>query len=61
MDDNSKTFTNQTQTIIGKSMLKKENIDYHNYFDHSILNFMIVENYHKKTNDKKQVHKKDIK
>ena len=59
MDNNSKTFTNQI--IIGKSMLRKENFDYHNYFEHSILNFMIYENYNKKTNDKKQVHKKDIK
>tara|TARA_B100000900_G_C20324266_1_gene611526 strand:- start:376 stop:549 length:174 start_codon:yes stop_codon:yes gene_type:complete len=56
--DDYKTFTNQT--IIGKSMLKKEKIDYHNYFENSILNFMIVENYNRKK-DKKQVHKKDIK
>lgn len=65
MDDNSKTFTNQTQTIIGKSLLKKEKIDNSNYFENSILNFMIVENYHKKMNHKKmnhkKIHKKDIK
>ena len=55
--DDYKTFTNQT--IIGKSMLKKEKIDYHNYFENYILNFMIVENYNRKK-DKKQVHKKII-
>lgn len=58
MDDNSKTFTNGV--IIGKSLLKKEKIDNSNYFENSILNFMIVENYHKKMNHKK-IHKKDIK
>jgi hypothetical protein len=52
--DDSKTFTNET--IIGKSMLKKEKIDNSNYFENSILNFMIVENY-----NKKMIHKKDIK
>ena len=57
--DDSKTFTNET--IIGKSMLKKEKIDNSNYFENSILNFMIIENYNKKMNDKKMIHKKDIK
>ena len=56
--DVSKNFTNET--IIGKSLLKKEKIDNSNYFENSILNFIIVENYNKKMNDKK-IHKKDIK
>ena len=54
-----KTFTNET--IIGKSMLKKEKIDYHNYFENSILNFMIIENYNRKLAMKKNDHKKHIK
>lgn len=40
--DDKKIFTNET--IIGISMLKKENIDYQNYCKNTILNYMIVKN-----------------
>tara|TARA_Y100001958_G_scaffold160112_1_gene166432 strand:+ start:1025 stop:1213 length:189 start_codon:yes stop_codon:yes gene_type:complete len=50
--EQNKQFTNEY--IIGKSIFKKDekllNLE---YFDRSILNLMIINNYHQKNNNKK--------
>lgn len=57
--DQPQSFTNEI--IIGKSLLKK-NIDYKiknkEYFERSILNFMIINNYNEK--QKNKMFKKEL-
>ena len=50
--EQNKHFTNEY--IVGKSILKKEEklLNYE-YFGRSILNLMIINNYHQKNNNKK--------
>lgn len=55
--DVSKVYTHDI--IIGKSFFKNDKIKNSDYFEHSILNLMIINNYNEKQN-KNKMFKKEL-